>query len=80
MNDSPSIYAYISMGLMIAAYLIPSILAWLRHTEHSWGIFLLNLCAGWVVFPFGWIGVLLFAIFDPKQPYVMRTVRISQGK
>ena len=80
MNDSPSIYAYLSMGLMIGLYMIPALAAWLRQSQHRGGIFLLNLCAGWVVFPFGWIGVLLFAIFDPKQPYVMRTVRINQGK
>lgn len=79
MNDSPSIYAYISMGLLIGLYLIPALVAWLRQSQHRGAIFILNIVLGWVFPPFGWAAIFLWAAIDTKQPHVMKTVRFDQG-
>lgn len=47
-------------------YFIPTMIAGSRNTVHKLAIIALNLLLGWTLF--GWVGALLLAIADDKQP------------
>jgi Superinfection immunity protein len=50
-------------------HFLPTIVACLRHSRHTFLIFLLNLCSGWTVI--GWVIALILALrSEPKYVYV----------
>ncbi|MCH7573571.1 MAG: superinfection immunity protein [Candidatus Marinimicrobia bacterium] len=56
----------ISLIIIIATYLIPTIIAGIRAASHSGAIFALNLLLGWTFI--GWVGALIWAmVADKKQ-------------
>jgi hypothetical protein len=55
------------LGLILAFYFLPAIIAAKRETKHEGMIFLINIVFGWTVL--GWIAALIWAIVEtPEEP------------
>lgn len=62
-----AIYTILGAVIMVAAYLAPAIVAFLRHHHNQWAIFALNLLLGWSVI--GWVVALVWSLTRPApQP------------
>lgn len=62
-----AIYAIFGAVIMVAAYLAPTIVAFVRHHHNQWAIFALNLLLGWTVI--GWVVALVWSLTRPApQP------------
>ncbi|MCO6442345.1 MAG: superinfection immunity protein [Nitrococcus mobilis] len=52
------------LGLFLAAYLLPWIVAAARKHHNVWAIFMLNLALGWTFL--GWVWALVWAFMNPS--------------
>ena len=55
--------------LTLAIYFIPSIVAMVNDHKNVAGIIILNLLTGWT--GIGWVGALIWAVVNAKQPEVV---------
>lgn len=53
------------VGLLIALYFLPSIIAIIRDPKHSGSIGLVNLFLGWTII--GWFAALIWAIVEKRE-------------
>jgi Superinfection immunity protein len=62
--------AVMSLVGLLVLYLLPSVIAWLRHHDQRTGIIWVNVLFGWTVL--GWIVALLWSAtsIDPAGPTV----------
>lgn len=58
--------ALVLLGLIVAAYFFPALIAWRRGHPNTLAIFLLNLLAGWTFI--GWVGALVWAATAVARP------------
>jgi hypothetical protein len=54
--------------VLLSAYVLPTLIAWLRHAPDRAAVTLLNLALGWTVI--GWIAALVLALRKPASPVV----------
>ena len=52
----------------LSAYMLPTLIAWLRHAPDIAAVTLLNLILGWTLI--GWIAALVLALRRPPSPVV----------
>jgi hypothetical protein len=64
--DDPFFFSFLMTCVVLpSAYLLPSIVARLRHAEDAGSIFVTNLVLGWT--GIGWLIALLLAVQNPKR-------------
>ena len=56
---------FVVLGLIIAAYFVPTVVAKYRDKKNTEAIFLVNLIFGWSML--GWIAALTWALYAEKQ-------------
>lgn len=68
MQDSPNLLAgFIMLGVILALYMLPGLIAAARRHRNAGAIFALNLLLGWSVL--GWIIALVWSIsYSPPHP------------
>jgi hypothetical protein len=72
-DGGDAVIGLMAIGVLIAAYFFPAIIAMLRGHHNALAIFLLNLFFGWTCF--GWLGALIWAATAPRRPIEYRIVR-----
>jgi uncharacterized membrane protein YqaE (UPF0057 family) len=62
--------AAVGLVIVLLAYFVPSVVAFVRGHHNKWAIFALNLLLGWTLL--GWIGALVWSFTRPSpQPQVV---------
>jgi len=56
---------FIMLAVMVAAYFLPGLIAYMRGHHNAASIMLLNLFLGWTLL--GWIGALVWSASSSKQ-------------
>ena len=66
------------IGLIVIAalFLIPTIVAFIRHQPNKWAILAMNILLGWTVV--GWIVALIWSLTAPKQNTGQPTIIVNQ--
>lgn len=59
------IVVFLGVLVLLALYLVPSLLAWTQGAIHLQGIVLCNLLVGWTVL--GWVVALVWALMDQPR-------------
>jgi hypothetical protein len=61
----------------IAAYLLPILVAWLRHSPDLGVVIVIDLCLGWTLI--GWLIALTLALRKPASPAVQVINQVNNG-
>ena len=65
MNGSGSILAGASLGAaLLATYLVPTMVAWLRDSPDKWPVTIVNVLLGWTLI--GWVAAMVMAVWRDR--------------
>jgi hypothetical protein len=59
-------FTFVVGGFILTFYFMPTVIASLRHSQHTGTIFIVNLVFGWTVL--GWLAALIWAIVETPKP------------
>ncbi|WP_198024762.1 superinfection immunity protein [Bradyrhizobium sp. Cp5.3] len=77
-DGADAVAGLMAIGILIAAYFFPAIIALLRGHHNTLAIFLLNLFFGWTFF--GWLGALIWAATVVQRPTEYRMVHDERAR
>lgn len=66
MDGAAALVGLIVIGILLALYFLPSLVAAMRHHRQAVAIFMLNIFLGWTLL--GWVVALVWACMNPSPP------------
>ncbi len=72
--DQPSDTGFVGLVIIVALYLIPTLIAFRRNIQGRWGVTIINVLFGWTAF--GWVVALIWAVSAASISRLSRTSRV----